>query len=87
MLTTKQVRAIIRKHIPTAGGWFNPIWTNKLKDPALRTVKCYDAGNTAALVRELKRKGGAKSVRITAPSANHCGQMHTGGIVVTCTAE
>ena len=87
MLTTLQARAIIRKHNPNAGSWFDPIWTNKLKDPSLRTVKCYDAGDTTKLVRELKRRGGAKNVRITPPTANNGGQVHTGGIVVTCIAK
>lgn len=85
MLTTLQARAIIRKHDPNAGRWYNPIWTNKLKDPTLRTVKCYDAGNTAKMIKELKRQGGAKNVRIT-PPAGDWPRGH-GGIVVTCRFE
>ena len=84
MLTTKQARAIIRKHMPNAGSWYNSIWTNKLKDPALRTVKCYDDGNNTKMIAELKRKGGAKNVRTTEPTGDW---SHAGGIIVTCQFE
>jgi len=84
MLTTRQARAIIRKYDPNAGRWYNPIWTNKIKDPALRTVKCYDSGNNDKMIKELKRQGGAKNVRITPPAGDW---SHAGGIVVTCRFE
>lgn len=84
MLTTKQARAIIRKHIPNAGSWYNPIWTNKVKDPTVRTVKCYDAGDNSQLIKELKRRGGAGTVRTTEPAGDW---SHAGGIIVTCQFE
>jgi hypothetical protein len=81
MLTTKQVRAIIRKHIPNAGSWYDPIWTNKLKNPALRTVKCYNtAANSTALIAELHQLAGEENVRLT-PNAPWA---RAGGIIVTC---
>lgn len=81
MLTTKQVRAIIRKHIPNAGSWYNPIWTNKVKDLTVRNVKCYDAGDNTALIAELQQLAGTENVRTTPPAGNW---SHAGGIIVTC---
>jgi len=64
MLTTTQVRAIIRKH-KTVTIW-DPIWTNKTsKNPGnVRSVKCYFLDDMA-LVSALRNAAGAENVRIT----------------------
>jgi hypothetical protein len=71
MLTTKQVRAIIRKHVPNLGTWYNPVWTNKWNDTNQRSVKVYNSGDTAALLQELRDLAGAENVRIV-PNDNYC---------------
>ena len=71
MLTTKQVRAIIRKHVPNLGTWYNPVWTNKWDDTNKRSVKVYNSGDTAALLQELRAQAGAENVRIV-PSKTYC---------------
>jgi hypothetical protein len=58
MLTTLQVRAIIRKHIQT--NIWNTIWTNKPSKNCgdRRTVKVYFNGAaTHPMIRELRRAG------------------------------
>ena len=71
MLTTKQVRAIIRKHVPNMGTWYNPVWTNKWDDTNKRSIKVYNSGDTAALLQELRDLAGAENVRIV-PNDNYC---------------
>ena len=71
MLTTKQVRAIIRKHDPDLGSLYSPIWTNKWDDTNKRSIKIYDSGDTAALLQELRALAGAENVRIV-PNDNYC---------------
>lgn len=78
MLTTKQVRAIMRKHIPGLGSWNNPIWTNKWDETDKRSIKIYDVNNNKALLAELKAKAGAKNVR-QVPGSGYCE-----GITVRC---
>jgi hypothetical protein len=71
MITTKQVRAIIRKHVPNSGTWYNPVWTNKWNDTNQRSVKVYNSGDTAALLQELRDLAGPENVRIV-PNDNYC---------------
>ncbi len=71
MVTTKQVRAIFRKHIPKLGTWKNPIWTNKWNDTNQRSIKVYNSGDTAALLQELRAQAGAENVRIV-PNDRYC---------------
>lgn len=78
MVTTKQVRAVIFKH-----RFFASVWTNKLKDPNLRSVKCYVPSNAAerdALLAELRELAGAENVRVTSGSA----WLNEPGITVRC---
>ena len=54
MLNTVQVRNIMRKH----GAFANEIYTNKLKDPKFRSVKCYTChADVNALMKELTSLG------------------------------
>lgn len=79
MLTTTQVRNIIRKNSESTYG----IYTNKTRDDnsLRRRVKCYFRGNVKLLV-ELQRAAGAGNVKLTEGS-NSC---FGGGpaIVVKC---
>ena len=64
MLTTLQVRAIIRKH--TDSQFVDPIYTNKTrKNPGnQRTVKCYYYRN-AKLLKALQKAAGKQNVNLT----------------------
>jgi len=78
MVTTKQVRDVMRKH----GVSSCEIWTNKYQGwPSdKRTVKCY-FNRRNAMVEELIALAGADNVKVT-PGAGHC---YSGlGIVVYC---
>jgi hypothetical protein len=57
MLTTRQVRDILKQHVNQ--NVFNPFWTNKTrKDPGnLRTVKVYLEGNTSRVIHALIKAG------------------------------
>ena len=59
MLTTLQVRAIMRKHKNRE--WDN-IYTNKVKNPEHRSVKCYFSFEA---YEELVAACGAENVRVT----------------------
>jgi len=72
MLTTKQVRAIMRKHNP-----YRTLWTNKTTgdNSNIRRVKCYYYNNRdRALYDELVQKTGLENVRVTSE----------GGLTVRC---
>ena len=79
MITTKQVRAIIRKHIPDIGSWRDPIWTNKWRDDNVRNIKIYDRRGSEALLKELRAAAGAKNVRVV-----YGYSMFSDGITVRC---
>jgi len=80
MLTTKQVRAIIRKHTTAA-----EIWTDKPRHDyigSLRRVKCY-FDNNGVLLRALQKAAGSQNVTVT--TGNHHSMYDRGpGIVVKC---
>lgn len=65
MLTTLEVRAIMKSHI--SASYWNPIYTNKLAKPGQRSVKCYMPEDTVAesLLTELRQKAGAENVKVT----------------------
>jgi hypothetical protein len=83
MLTTRQVRAIIRKHNPSTHPVWDPIYTNKTKsNPGnVRTVKCYYHSNTA-LLKALQQAAGAQNVKLTT-GAQHYYALGP-GITVKC---
>ena len=62
LLTTKQVRAIMREF----GAETSDMWTNKNQCVAahVRTVKCYYYGNEE-LLRRLQKEAGAENVKLT----------------------
>ncbi len=72
MLTTRQVRDIIRKNSKYK---FVEMWTNKTTGDTSnrRRVKCYYDGDTA-LVAKLQQSAGIENVRVTTD----------GGITVQC---
>ena len=76
MLTTTQVRAIMRKH-----GHRGDIWTNKSAghEGRERRVKIYGHG-TAAMQKELARAGGADTLTFTV----NMGYNETDGLTVRC---
>lgn len=82
MLTTIQVRAIMRRHIKT-NAW-DRIWTNRWKNSGdVRSVKCYEPSDfkqSMTLLRELQRLAGANNVNITAGSE----YLSHSGITVRC---
>ena len=82
MLTTTQVRAIIRKHKTVHAVW-DPIYTNKTnKNPGnVRSVKCYFLNNTA-LLKALQKAAGAENVKLT-DGATHYAALGP-GITVKC---
>ena len=60
MLTTLQVRAIMLKHKSKS---YSGIYTNKVKNPSHRSVKCYFNFDA---YEELVAACGAENVRVTA---------------------
>lgn len=79
MLTTKQVRDIMRD-----GCWQGWIYTNKVKDPSIRHVKCYynpRNSKDVALLHTLKREAGADNVWVTKGAGYG---FSLPGIVVRC---
>lgn len=79
MLTTTEVRAIMRKHGRES------IWTNKAPGHAgnVRTVKCYEPWDFdvyTRLSRELCKKAGRDNVSFTSGG----GEVGMPGIVVKC---
>lgn len=82
MLTTKQVRAIMRER---TGFWAAYIYTNQVKDKSVRHVKCYynpNSTNDVALFNELKRKAGADNVWLTKGTQYRGARLP--GLVVRC---
>ena len=81
MLTTTQVRAIIRKH-KTVSIW-DPIWTNKTrKNPGnQRSVKCYFLDNYD-LLDALIVAAGKENVKVT-PGAQYSSALGP-AITVKC---
>jgi len=79
MLTTKQVREIMRK-----GSWTRWIYTNKVKDPSVRHVKCYynpRYNKDAAVLAKLKELAGNDNVWVT-KGARYGNSLQ--GIIVKC---
>ena len=83
MLTTLEVRAIIRKHNPSIHPVWDPIYTNKTrKNPGnLRSVKCYYLNNKK-LLNALRRAAGKQNVTLT-PGADWYGALGP-AITVKC---
>lgn len=80
MLTTKEVRKIMRKH----GAWFGVIYTNKVKDPNVRHVKCYYNANNrddTEMFKQLQELAGAENVKVTKGAGYGYAPK---GIVVKC---
>lgn len=81
MLTTRQVRDILKQHVQQ--NVFNPFWTNKTrKNPGnLRAVKVYLDGDTSRVIQALVRAGVAlDDINVTAGSE----YRGTGGLTVRC---
>ena len=86
MLTTKQVRNVMRKHLTSTYG----LYTNKTKDDTtnIRRVKCYMPRNTKeamALLTELRNLAGPSNVNVT--SGDHPYGACRPGITVRCVVE
>lgn len=65
--TTKQIRQIMRSY------GRNDIWTNKVKDPSVRHVKCYvpwQYSTASQLFRTLVKVAGEMNIAITDTSFN-----------------
>jgi hypothetical protein len=82
MLTTKQVRAIIRKHTTGAEIWTDKPIPHRSYTGSLRRVKCY-LDNNGVLLRALQRAAGSQNVTVT--KGNPYSMSDRGpGIVVKC---
>lgn len=86
MLTTKQVRNIMRNHLTSTYG----LYTNKTTGDTtnIRRVKCYmprDNREANKLLNALRKAAGAENVKTTSGSASYgFGRM---GITVRCFVE
>lgn len=82
MLTTKEVRAIMRKH--GKGRGFELIYTNKVKDPNVRHVKCYYSEHRDhALMDALCIEAGYENVKLTMDGHLKC-YSQVPGLIVKC---
>ena len=86
MLTTKQVRNIMRNHLFDS----RDIWTNKTTGDTtnIRRVKCYmpnDTRKATRLINDLKKAAGADNVNLT--TNNHAYGYGRPGITVRCIVE
>jgi hypothetical protein len=82
MLTTLEVRAIMKSHISTS--YYNPIYTNKRAELFERSVKCYMPKPDVAerLIDELREKAGAENVKVT--EGSNYAYSPGPGIIVRC---
>lgn len=83
MLTTKQVRNIMRKHLTSTYG----LYTNKTAGDTtdIRRVKCYMPRNTKegmSLLSELRASAGVSNVNVT--KGEHSWGYGRPGITVRC---
>ena len=86
MLTTKQVRKVMRNHLFDSCD----IWTNKTTGDTtnIRRVKCYmpnDNRKATNLINDLKKAAGADNVRLTSGEATY--GYGRPGITVRCIVE
>lgn len=79
MLTTKEVRKIIRKHTTGEAVWTDKPVPNRSYTGPLRRVKCYFDGN-GVLLRALQKAAGSGNVTVT----RGLGYGRGPGIVVKC---
>jgi hypothetical protein len=80
MKTAKQVRAYIREIAKLPRGFTVPLYTNKVKDPAIRNVKLYTGDLAAEQQCELIRFVGRENVRYTAKG-------RFGSMIIKCAYE
>ena len=82
MLTTKEVRKIIRKHTTGADIWTDKPVPHRSYTGSLRRVKCY-FDNNGVLLRALQKAAGSGNVIVT--RGNPYNMFDRGpGIVVKC---
>jgi hypothetical protein len=82
MLTTKEVRKIIRKHTTGADIWTDKPVPHRSYTGTLRRVKCY-FDNNGVLLRALQKAAGRDNVTVT--RGNPYNRFDRGpGIVVKC---
>ena len=86
MLTTKQVRNVMRKHLFNS----SDIWTNKTTGDVsnIRRVKCYmpqDIHEATRLINDLKKAAGADNVNLTSGGCSY--DYGRPGITVRCLVE
>ena len=82
MLTTTEVRKIIRKHTTGADIWTDKPVPHRSYTGSLRRVKCYFDGN-GVLLRALQKAAGSGNVTVT--RGNPYSMYNRGpGIVVKC---
>ena len=90
MKSTKQVRAWLRAHVSSySGGPFGMIvYTNKVKNPAVRHVKVYAYALTQDELDALRIFVGAENVHMTIPTRGYPATYGTSrGIIIRCTFE
>lgn len=90
MKSTKQVRAWLRAHISSySGGPFGmTIYTNKVKNPAVRHVKIYEYALTPAELDALRIFAGPRNVHTTIPTRGYPDTYGTScGIIIRCMYE
>ena len=86
MLTTKQVRNIMRNHLTSTYG----LYTNKTTGDTsnIRRVKCYmprDTREATKLINALKKAAGAENVKLTSGEVAY--SRGCPGITVRCIVE
>jgi len=86
MKSTKQVRAWLRAHVSAMPRV--TVYTNKVKNPAVRHVKVYAYALTQAELDALRIFAGAKNVRMTIPTRGYPDTYGTQpGLIIRCMYE
>ena len=83
MKSTKQVRAWLRAHVGNI-----TVYTNKVKNPAVRHVKVYAYALTQNEQDALRIFAGARNVHMTIPTRGYPDTYGSSrGIIITCMYE
>jgi len=86
MKSTKQVRAWLRAHVGQVP--YVTIYTNKVKNPAIRHVKIYQDEMTMAEVVDLHKFAGFANVRVTSPGRAYPDRWGSrAGVIIRCAFE
>lgn len=83
MKSTKQVRAWLRAYIGQVP--YVTVYTNKVKNPAIRHVKIYRDEITAAEFHDLSMFAGSVNVRVTTPGRAYPDRWGSrAGVIIRC---